>query len=133
MVGPGVPRKLAFAQCVGVSRINSSRCFASRSCRSPARPDRTASAPTFCKIHMRIRRAASSDMAHSAACSNSASQVSPICVGLMRRLPTSSCPFPFPIKPLTLFYIICTLPVVDLPHLLAHARVIFYVQWPDHF
>ena len=48
MVGPGVPRKLAFAQCVGVSRINSSRCFASRSCRSPARPDRTASAPTFC-------------------------------------------------------------------------------------
>ena len=35
-------------------------------------------------------------------------------VGLMRRLPTSFCPFPFPKKPLTLFYIICTLPVVDL-------------------
>ena len=35
-------------------------------------------------------------------------------VGLMRRLPTSSCPFPFPKKPLTLFYIICALPVVDL-------------------
>ena len=42
-------------------------------------------------------------------------------VGLMRRLPTSSCPFLFPKTPLTLFYIIC------------HARVIFYVQWPDHF
>ena len=39
MVGPGVPRKLAFAQRVGVSRINRSRCFASRSCRSPARAD----------------------------------------------------------------------------------------------
>ena len=51
-------------------------------------------------------------------------------VGLMRRLPTSSCPFPFPKKPLTLFYIICTFSVVDL---LAHARVIFYVQWPAHF
>ena len=38
-----------------------------------------------------------------------------LCVGLMRRLPTSSCHFPFPKKPLTLFYIICTLPVVDLP------------------
>ena len=36
-------------------------------------------------------------------------------IGLMRRLPTSSCPFPFLKKPLTLFYIICTLPVVDLP------------------
>ena len=47
MVGPGVPRKLAFAQRVGVSRINRSRCFASRSCRSPARPDRTASAPSL--------------------------------------------------------------------------------------
>ena len=34
MVGPGVPRKLAFAQRVGVSRINRSCCFASRSCRS---------------------------------------------------------------------------------------------------
>ena len=38
-------------------------------------------------------------------------------VGLMRRLPTSSCPFPFPKKPLTLFYI-CTLPVVYLPPIL---------------
>ena len=78
MVGPGVPRKLAFAQRVGVSRINRS-CFASRSCRSLARPDRTASAPTFCYRYtvMRIRRAAASDMAHSAACSSSASQSSP--------------------------------------------------------
>ena len=41
MVGPGVPRKLAFAQRVGVSRINRSRCFASRSWQKPgaARPD----------------------------------------------------------------------------------------------
>ena len=39
MVGPGVPRKLTFAQRVGVSRINRSCCFASRSCRSPARAD----------------------------------------------------------------------------------------------
>ena len=82
---------------------------------------------------MRIRRAAASDVAHSAACSSSASQSSPT------HRPNAETPhqllsLPFPKKkPLTLFYIICTLPVVDLPHLLAHARVIFYVQWPDHF
>ena len=63
--------------------------------------------------HMRIRRAAASDMAHSAACSSSDSQSSPT------RRPNAETPhqllsLPVSEKPLTLFYIICTLPVVDL-------------------
>ena len=55
----------------------------------------TALAPTSCQIHMHIRRAAASDMAHSGACSSSASQPSPT------RRPIAETPhqplsFPFP-------------------------------------
>ena len=130
MVEPGVPRKLAFAQRVGVSRINRSRCFASRSCRSRRR------GPTGLHRHPRFAKyTCVYDVQLLAIWRIPLHAVVPLLslalrVGLMRRLPTSSCPFPFsPKKPLTLFYIICTLPVVDLPPLLAHARVILYVQW----
>ena len=94
-----------------------------------ARPD-CIGTHVLLNTHAYIRRAAASDMAHFPLLAVVPLLSLALRVGLMRRLPTSSCPFPFPKKPLTLFYIICTFPVVDL---LAHARVIFYVQWPDHF
>ena len=136
MVGPGVLRKLAFARRVGVCRINCSRCFVSRSCKSPAWPDRTAyigthvllntHAHTTCSCYIVIRRI-------------SLLAVVPLLslalrVGLMRRLPTSSCPFPFPKKPLTAVLYHLHITYCKPPHpLLAHAQVIFYVQWIDHF
>ena len=112
MVGPGVPRKLAFAQRVGVSRINrvlpADHAGVRRSLTGLHQHPRFAKYACVYNLQLlaiwRILLLAVVPLLSLA-----------LCVGLMRRLPTSSCPFPFPKKPLTLFYIICTLPVVDLP------------------
>ena len=110
MVGPGVPRKLAFAQRVGVSRIN--RVL-------PAGHAGVRRGLTGLHQHPRFAKyACVYNLQLLAIWRIPLLAVVPLLslalrVGLMRRLPTSSCPFPFPKKPLTLFYIICTLPVVD--------------------
>ena len=110
MVGPGVPRKLAFAQRVGVSRINCSVL--------PADHAGAWHGPTG--LHQHPKYTCVYDVQLLAMWHIPLLAVVPLLslalrIGLMRRLPTSSCPFPFPKKPLMLFYIICTLPVVDLP------------------
>ena len=64
------------------------------------------------------------------ACSSSASQSIALRVGLMRRLPTSYCPFPFPKKTTDAVLYICTLPGVDLPLPCTCTCHLFYVQWP---
>ena len=114
MVGPGVPRKLAFAQCVGVSRINrvlpADHAGVRRGLTGLHQHPRFAKYACVYMYNLRLLAIWRIPLLAVVPLLSLALRV-----GLMRRLPTSSCPFSFPKKPLTLFYIICTLPVVDLP------------------